>query len=166
MNVGNQEVLILDNTNTPVKCLFTLPDGTFSFADLPYGEYKVYPVITGITTHPVTVVLSEANKTATVIMKISGQSVSGFGENRQENIIANVFPNPASEEIFVTVKSKGSVQLMIVDATGKTIIDKQETILDDSRLIALTVSGLQSGLYLLVVQDEKGNTSSQRFIKK
>ena len=166
MNVGNQEILILDHTNTPVKCLFTKPDGTFSFAGLPYGEYKVYPVITGITTHPVTVVLSEANKTATVIMKISGQSVSGFGENRQESIIANVFPNPASDEIFVTIKQKGSIQLKIVDATGKTIIEKQETILDDSRLMALTVSGLQSGLYLLVVQDEKGNTSSQRFIKK
>ena len=166
MNVGNQEILILDNTNTPVKCLFTLPDGTFSFAGLPYGEYKVYPVITGITTHPVTVVLSETNKTATVIMKISGQSVSGFGKNQQEGIIANVFPNPASEEIFVTVKSKGSVQLMIVDATGKTIIEKQETILDDSRLIALTVSGLKQGIYLLVVQDENGNTASQRFIKK
>jgi PKD repeat protein len=166
MNVGNQEILILDNTNTPVKCLFTLPDGSFSFAGLPYGEYKVYPVITGITTHPVTVVLSETNKTATVIMKISGQSVSGFGQNQKESIIANVFPNPASDKIFATVKSKGSIQLMIIDASGRTIFEKQVTNSDENNVIELSVSALKPGIYLLVAQDENGNTSSQRFVKK
>jgi hypothetical protein len=77
-----------------------------------------------------------------------------------------IYPNPASEEIFVTVKSKGSIQLMIVDATGRSIFEKQVTNSDENNVIELSVSGLKPGIYLLVAQDENRNTSSQRFIKK
>jgi PKD repeat protein len=166
INVGNQEILILDINNIPVKYLFSEPDGTFSFAGLPYGEYKVYPVITGIKTYPVTVILSATNTSANVIMKISGQTVAGTGESEHYNIIENLYPNPASDVIAVSFKVKGMFRLQIIDASGKAVYIISEAIPTDGNDISIPISALKPGLYLLVVQDAAGNNTTRRFIKK
>jgi hypothetical protein len=164
INVGNQEILILDINNIPVKYLFSEADGTFSFAGLPYGEYKVYPVITGIKTYPVTVILSATNTSANVIMKISGQTVAGTGESEQNSLLENLYPNPASDEIAVTVKSKGLIKFQIIDASGKTVLVKQESISIPGEIILISIKELVPGIYILIIQDEKGNASKRRFI--
>jgi PKD repeat protein len=165
MSVGSQEILILDHTNTPVKYLFSLADGSFSFAGLPYGESSVYPVITGITTYPVTVVLSETNKSATVVMKISGQTVAGIFDNKEIDFIENIFPNPADEQISAFVTVQGLIKCSVIDASGKTVFVHNETVPAGGALIALPVSGLKPGLYILIVHDGKGNASGRRFVK-
>lgn len=165
IDVGNQEILILDNANIPVKYMFSQADGSFSFSGLPYGEYKVYPVITGIRTYPVTVILSETNKSATVIMKISGQSVAGKSDMELSNLIENIYPNPASDLISITVKGKGEIKIQIVDVSGKIVLIRNENIREQGELISLPVDELLKGLYLMIIHDEKGNTSSRRFIK-
>lgn len=165
INVGNQEILILDINNIPVKYLFSEADGTFSFAGLPYGEYKVYPVITGIKTYPVTVILSATSPSANVSMKISGQTVAGTGESEQYSLIENLYPNPASDVITVTFKMKGNLKIQIIDATGKIVFIGNEATPADGNVITMPVSALKPGLYLLVVQDEAGNNTTRQFIK-
>jgi len=166
IDVGNQEILILDSSNTPVRYMFSQPDGTFSFEGLPYGEYKVYPVITGIKTYPVIVILTETNKTANVIMKISGQSVAGKSETQLTGFIENIYPNPALDVIAVSVKRKGHIKIQVLEASGKTALTKYENISAEGSTISVLISDFKPGVYLLMIQDENGNTSSRRFIKK
>jgi PKD repeat protein len=163
--VGNQEILILDANNVPVKYMFSLPDGSFSFTGLPYGEYKVYPVITGIRTYPVTVILSESSKTATVVMKISGQSVAGIGDGNPMSSIEMLYPNPVINQLFMSLKSKGEVKIRITDMSGKTVMVKKEQSPASGNLLSLSVFEFEPGLYILIIQDENGYISSRRFIK-
>jgi PKD repeat protein len=165
ISAGNQEILILDINNHPVKYMFSLAEGSFSFAGLPYGEYKVYPVITGITTYPVTVVLSATNNTAHVVMNIKGQYVSGIGETTQADFIEKMYPNPAQNEIYVSIKSKGSVKTQVLDALGRVVYANTESISSVDNVISVPVSEFKPGLYILVIQDSTGNLSSRRFLK-
>lgn len=165
MSVGNQEILILDDTDTPVKYMFTQIDGTFSFAGLPYGKYKIYPVITGMTTYPVTVTLDAANSTATVFMTISGQTIAGIADKIQ--LISGVFPNPATD--FLTISLKADAQFIekytIFDMTGRVIVMETVDNQVNEKQIRIPVGNLLNGIYLVQVINSKGVASAVRFLK-
>jgi len=165
MSAGNQEILILDNANNPVKYMFSEADGTFSFAGLPYGEYFVYPVITGVTTYPVTVVLSAENSTVTVIMTINGQTIAAVNESDRINLVESIYPNPATDYVLVSVKVTGSAKIRIMDISGRILWAGNETNIQSEKLVRIPVSELKPGMYLLMVADEKGNSSSRMFLK-
>jgi uncharacterized protein (DUF2141 family) len=97
-------------------------------------------------------------------MKISGQTVAGTGESEQNSLLENLYPNPASDEIAVTVKSKGLIKFQIIDASGKTVLVKQESISIPGEIILISIKELVPGIYILIIQDEKGNASKRRFI--
>jgi PKD repeat protein len=165
MLTGGQEVLLLDMMDTPVKLTYTDPQGNFSFASLPFGEYKVNPVVTGTTTQATTVNLNAANPSASVVMTMNGHLITGITKWGQTGLIESVYPNPAVSSISVSVKSAGAIKLQILDATGKLVRSLNETAPATGNRVSLPVSDLTPGLYILMVQDEKGNSSSSRFVK-
>ncbi len=165
MMTGGQEVLLLDLSNTPVRMTYTDAQGNFSFASLPFGDYLVSPMVTGSTTVPTQVNLNASNPTASVVMTINGNSITGISKAEPTSQIENIYPNPAVSEISVNIKSAGNVKMQILDATGKTIVLQNITVPANGKLLTIPVSGLTPGLYFLVIQDENGNTSSKRFVK-
>ena len=165
MLAGGQEVLLLDETGSPVRVTYTDAQGNFSFASLPYGNYTVSPMITGTTTMPVQVILNSTNPTANVVMTISGHTITGISKYEQNSQIQSIYPNPAVSNISVTVKAQGSVKLQILDATGKVVLTKEQSVSDAEGLITMSVTDLAPGLYFLVIQDKNGNLSSKRFVK-
>ncbi len=162
---GGQEVLLLDAFDNPVRLTSTDSQGSFSFASLPFGEYKVNPVITGMTTLPAVVILDVNSPTATVSMTINGHLITGISELKQTSIIENIYPNPAVNEILVNVKSQGAIKIQIMDTSGKTILENNENISAEGKLITIPVSHFKPGLYVLFIHDKDGNTSSRRFVK-
>jgi hypothetical protein len=165
MMAGGQEVLLLDESGTPVRITYTDAQGNFSFTSLPFGNYTVSPMVTGVTTTPAQVNLNATNPTANVVMTISGHTITGISKYEQNSQIENIYPNPALSNISVTLKAQGNVKLRILDATGKTVFAKEQAVNQSGILITLPVADLTSGLYFLVIQDENGNTSSKRFVK-
>ncbi len=165
MLTSGQEVLLLDMTGTPVRIAYTDAQGSFSFTNLPYGQYQVSPMVTGTTTVPTPVVLNSTNPSSSVVMSISGHLITGIGKINEVSIIENIYPNPASDKISLTMKSKGNVTLQILDATGKTIINQNISVNADGTTVTLPVSDLTRGLYFLVIRDQNGNIASRQFIK-
>lgn len=165
MLIGGQEVLLLDAYGTPVRITYTDAMGYFSFGSLPFGDYKVNPVITGLTTQPALVVLDATNPSANVIMTINGNTITGVSEAKQAGILTGLYPNPTVNEISVTVKSNGAIKIQIIDASGKIVFVNKEIGSANGTLITIPLSGLTPGLYSLIVKDGKGNVSSKRFIK-
>ena len=90
---------------------------------------------------------------------------TGIGKINEVSIIENIYPNPASDKISLTMKSKGNVTLQILDATGKTIINQNISVNADGTTVTLPVSDLTRGLYFLVIRDQNGNIASRQFIK-
>jgi PKD repeat protein len=165
MMTGGQEILLLDLSNTPVRITYTDAQGNFSFASLPFGDYLVSPMVTGSTTVPTQVNLNASNPTASVVMTINGNTITGISKTEPTSQIENIYPNPAVSEISVNIKSAGNVKMQILDATGKTIVLQNNAVPANGKLLTIPVSGLTPGLYFLVIQDENGNTSSKRFVK-
>jgi PKD repeat protein len=162
---GGQEVLLLDAFGTPVRITYTDPQGYFSFASLPFGEYKVNPVITGLTTQPAIVDLDATTPSADVTMTINGNTITGIIERGKAGMIESIYPNPAFDQISVALKTQGKVEIQILDASGRVVWVKNETISASGSLLTIPVSDFTPGLYFLFIQDDIGNTSSRRFVK-
>ena len=165
MLTTGQEVLLLDLSGTPVRVTYTDAQGNFSFTSLPFGDYTVSPMVTGTTTLPTQVTINSTNPTANVVMTISGHTITGVSKYGQTSQIENMYPNPAISDISFTIRTQGTVKMQILDAIGKTILARQETVTASGNLITLPIKDLTPGLYFLVIQDENGNTSSKRFVK-
>jgi hypothetical protein len=83
--------------------------------------------------------------------------------NGNANAVFSVIPNPAKQFITINLNSGSTEKLtsaQIFDLTGRLIM---ETPLNSSKI---NVDSLQSGTYLLLLQNEKGKGYSQKFIKE
>lgn len=166
MVAAGQEVLLLDMSDNPIRITYTNAQGIFSFASLPYGEYQVNPMVTGATTIPQDVNLDATNPTATVVMTMNGNTITGVTKAEPAGLIENIYPNPAINEILVTCKMQVVNKIQIVDASGKVVFQNAESVVPNGNRIKIPVSELKPGLYILLMQDKEGNTSSKRFVKK
>jgi PKD repeat protein len=165
--VANQEVVLVDLLDNPVKYTYTDSYGNFSFPSLPLGSYIVHPNITGIIAYPVSVTLDPQNTQATVNMTINGNTITGIIDRPSSPIIGSVYPNPASAELRITVKKghEGMVKVEILDASGRLVISQASDTYAQDDLIRINIESLSAGMYILRVRDQEGNTSGHKFMK-
>ena len=78
-----------------------------------------------------------------------------------------VFPNPANNIIQLQINSKKyqSADLLVTDINGKIIMKKVTSIHDGVNLFPISLAGLASGNYLIVV-DMDGDTQTTLFTKE
>ena len=162
-NPADQEVLLLDNQNNPVRWTITDANGNFSFDSLPAGTYGVNPVITGLTTYPYYVVLNENTNPAFVKMIISGLIITATDEHKTIKQLFKIYPNPAND--IITIGNDGNpdvYQVEIISISGRLL--KSQSLLSGNN--SFDISDLPSGLYLVKITGNNGNVYQERIIKQ
>jgi|GEM_PF-3676700 len=81
---------------------------------------------------------------------------SGISEIYDSKNTLNIYPNPASTQLFIDEKNVRSVA--IYDMTGKQILTTEKTVIDVQKLVP--------GLYEITATDTKGTTKIARFLKQ
>jgi glucose/arabinose dehydrogenase len=88
---------------------------------------------------------------------------TSLSNNSYDKETFSIYPNPASSEIFL--KTKGlqfPATALVVDTTGKTVL-QQEISADNS---SLSIAQLPSGLYIVTLKDQTGvNISSKLTVR-
>ena len=85
---------------------------------------------------------------------LAAVGVQSFGEEKQN---VHVYPNPASDEIFVSADDK-ITKILITDILGNTLIEEQNP------SPKMNVSSLSNGMYLLRMINSKSHSSVQKLI--
>jgi PKD repeat protein len=163
LNPAKQEVLLLDNQNNPVRWTFSDLAGNYSFDSLPAGNYRVNPVMSGLTSYPSVVDLNENTSPAFVKMYISGQTITAKSAKEPADNLFKIYPNPAHDILNIDMNNSFvTYPAEIINTSGK--------ILKTARLISGTntiqISNLPTGLYLLKISGQIGSQYTQRFIKQ
>jgi hypothetical protein len=80
----------------------------------------------------------------------------------------NVYPNPASNTVYVEVKEKmnSNLQLTITDLVGKNVYEQEILPGSGIKTIQVDVSDLQNGLYMLRIADNKNTFTKKLVIRK
>ena len=74
----------------------------------------------------------------------------------------NVFPNPATFTISIS-SNIDFAALEVFDSKGSLVINEMNS---DGSNIVIDVSGLVTGMYIVVLRSENGQTISKRFAKE
>ncbi len=87
--------------------------------------------------------------------------VSGIEEEKEFHFAS--FPNPATDQInLITVKNEGEAEFALIDMEGSIV--KSGSFMGSQG--SISVQDLESGLYLLRMNDEFGRASSRKIILK
>jgi len=89
---------------------------------------------------------------------ISASVATSINEPSQTNITA--YPNPATTQLVIKVPS-GEGNISLIDAQGKTV--KNITISSNEEIISL--QGLSSGSYTIIITEKSGSTQQKIIIK-
>lgn len=112
------------------------------------------PAVTTVYTATVT---GQNGCVSTATFTVTVDDCAAIGE--QESIALNIYPNPASEELFVSVTAiENVVSTEVVDLAGRTV--KTYAGLPNS----ISVSDLPNGTFVLKIQ-HAGGTSTATFVK-
>lgn len=98
-------------------------------------------------------------KGSLMIHPVFGDSTStvGIKSYAQEKESINMYPNPATDEIFISSAAK-ITKIIIADLLGNTLMEEK------TNTKKITVSSLPNGLYLLRTFNTKGSSFTQKLI--
>jgi hypothetical protein len=79
------------------------------------------------------------------------------------NLKILAYPNPAINSITISLKATGKIALTFTDISGKIVLNSTELLLNEKAEI--DISTLESGLYLLKIMTNDGQTSQINVVK-
>jgi hypothetical protein len=134
--------------------------GTWSGTAVTGSNFN--PAVAGVGSFPIVYTYTDVNGcVASATQNIVVSPCVGIAENTASAVIS-VFPNPASNQLFVSWNSTLAVkQLQLVDATGRVVMTENTT---TGNTLELNISELPVGIYNMIIVTDSGNQVT-RFIK-
>lgn len=80
---------------------------------------------------------------------------------RNEGI--SIFPNPCQDKVQISIDHNNFKKFMLMDISGKVL--ERQSIFNGEKLIQLNMSTIPSGLYVIMLVQENGQSIVKRFIK-
>jgi hypothetical protein len=170
MPLAGAEVLLLNQSSQPLAYTWTDANGEYSFQNLAFATYIIYPEVTKVTTIPSTVTLDADHPTAIVNFILEdGMIITGIKENTGMNLssVSSIFPDPVIDKANVTVNSvmELPVQLTIFNSTGRIVSGMPYLLQKGLNTITLTITGFTDGCYQLLIQTKEGSTVRKFIIR-
>jgi len=135
-----------------------------------YEDYQIpyYPSLILIApNHQIVeqaILVPETTSELRELLESYGLITIGLSEIEKQASIA-VFPNPATDVIYIDMNQKGSIQEMkIYSSLGEEMMCKTITAMPENS-IAVDISFLEQGFYLISVENANGQSLTKSFIK-
>ena len=161
LQIGKTWYLNANLTNTAGT--YQISQNTFTH-QLNAGTYTLYYTVKNVITDCSTVmsvVLNLINSSSDLKKSITVPPTVSLSKNGD----INLYPNPASSEIFLQLPADFStdVTVQIVDLQGRQVYT-QKIFADETTLLPIEVKKFNAGMYLLIVQKEGKYVTSKRFV--
>ena len=83
--------------------------------------------------------------------------------NELTNVKILAYPNPAMNSVTIALKASGKIALTVTDISGKIVLNSTELLFNEKAEI--DISTLESGVYLLKIRTNDGQTSQINVVK-
>lgn len=167
------QVMLLDMNDNPITYVYTDAQGQFSFPDIAYGTYKVYPEVTGINTIPAIVTIDGNTQSITDIHLYQGTTEisTGIASAITEELKASdIYPNPTANEAFITFEltKPADVNIRIYTTTGQLVSDQMTQLGEGIQKVEIKTDDLNGGIYFVQFTEIEGlfNLNKQMILTK
>ncbi len=90
--------------------------------------------------------------------------VTNVGIEEASEVAGSAYPNPAVDAVTIEVDGEGAAVVLVSDISGKVAFSNQVNLVDGKSNV--DISNLDSGVYMVNVTLENGNTSTFSLVKK
>ena len=80
-----------------------------------------------------------------------------------DNLKVLAYPNPAMNSVTISLKATGKITLTVSDISGKIVLNSNEILVNEKAEV--DISTLESGVYLLKIRTNDGQTSQINVVK-
>lgn len=156
-NTSQSTVIILNAQGQPVGFATVNADGTYSFPNLPEGQYFLRVDNPKVPSANVPFSVTSTGG-AVVNLNATGSGINVVTGTAQQIKAASVlvYPNPANDKIHVS-NAFGTIR--IFDSKGQMVLESNET-------QNISVANLKAGLYTIQTLDAGQKVTNSRFVKK
>ncbi len=161
-------VFLLNDAHSIISYQAVNQDGSFSFSNLAFGNYYLYPELAGVNSEYMPVELGEAQPEIVFNMTFTGNGFLGVAENKGNISVGAMYPNPADDKLQLTYQSQypGLIHWTVTDLSGRIAGEGSTKAGSGTNSLSLPVATLPSGLYLLRLTHENGDQHHSKFIKR
>lgn len=155
------EVLLLNGSGVPLAYTYTDANGNYQFANLPFGNYKVYAESPGIYNSTVpTVTLNSGTPSVSGVSISMNKTAQVAGISKGVTKQFSFYPNPVKDILKIDfIQKANGIELFSED--GKKIMNAENCISGE-----LNLSNVEKGIYYLKVTDADGSLSFEKVIKE
>lgn len=136
------------------------------FQDLYFDDFFRWIELTNTYQYQIEIG-SDDSRTLTLTNSDGNQAIYGdeiLGLRSFNNLSFSIFPNPANETLVLNATNKiDNLNIQIFTTEGKLLTTQN---LDFNHQVSIDVSNLSSGIYFLNIEDDNGNLTVKKFIKK
>jgi hypothetical protein len=168
--MSNTEVILFNEKMDPLDFCISNNTGIFFFPDLPYGTYNLMAESTGRFPTFLQIILDQ-NHTAydSVLLEALSHNPATVEEfkNPSGTEISPVFPNPASDNISILIKTTEpeNLNFAIFSLNGQKVISNDYFVIG-TKSIRISIGSLANGTYFLMVRTREGHWKEvQKFVK-
>ncbi|HAQ66137.1 MAG TPA: hypothetical protein DCR43_09845 [Bacteroidales bacterium] len=165
---GYMPILLFNQGREPIHGVYSLEDGYFEFLDVPTGDWKLQPEITGLTIDPYEIQISTQNQNqSNLVVKVIESGVTfGIGINDQQTVVKTdlLYPNPARECWHLSVESDAStnVTIMVYSSDSRLVATYNKPVSTGSNDFTFTSGQLTRGAYYVIVQNNNSIISTHK----
>ena len=163
-------MLLMDENGNPIGYVRTADDGTFDFAQLAYGTYKLRAEYVGVNSQTATITLSQDNPTATIIVTLKdGEAYLGIDEIHSAYLkeFGNIYPNPVTSDasVNVTMKQASKVKVAVTNQIGQVVVSESVSLKPGVNTVDLHTTNLPQGVYIVKVLTKDGALATRKMVK-
>ena len=150
---SNVEIILIDELDNSLFYIYSDEEGYFSFNELEYGTYKIYPEVTGVDAVPIFVDINETNpiiENINIVIQTNGisYSINDYYSEYIDNI-GKVYPNPATDHANIEVffKQASIIQISVYNQLGMLVYRSSESKNCGKHIIPIKLEHLSKGFY-------------------
>ena len=149
--------------NTIIDATTTNSDGTFSFINVPNGEYTIIADIMNIQngTDKITITQNESNITLNLLVNQQQLQIlkptHPLTQTKDANPFVSIYPNPMKNILTLSFHNNSSKTIQVYTASGMTIYRIETT----QKQIQITTEKWEQGTYLIQITSDAYNKTFQ-----
>lgn len=162
------DVVLFDEQMEILTHIPTDHSGQFSFENLDYGTYILYPQIPGMTTKPMEITISE-NNTEFEDLEISVEN--GYISSTVNDVLIDdgslkIFPNPSTTYFNIQFSTKGNSNVItrVSDIGGRIIFEENKKLNSSYFSTSLQTTNWSEGYYFVEILIDGNVATTQKLI--
>ncbi|MEC7756169.1 MAG: MBG domain-containing protein [Bacteroidota bacterium] len=164
VSINNTGDGALSVTGIALPAGYTVNTSSFTVNESETGSFSVTFTPTAAQIFAGDITITSNNGEETISVTGEGQIVTGIDDEKLDLDEVILYPNPSDQYLMIDLTSSPSVSanLKIVNVQGESAWQQKEVTVKE---VMVTTSSINSGMYLLIVETDKGTVIKKVIIK-